>query len=698
MGLFGGSILINGNTFIMSGLFNNNTANYSGGALYINSSSGLTLLNTNTIKNRTIHGNRCGVCNIENNNKEQLPLVSCMGLYNINFANAITTNKYGIELNDTSKASKFDSAYVLPLFVDKGSVGQTGRGALNDPTNTAKILPYAGRNQTYILSGYYGEFLKKSSLASNSSHDTSTHGDIHTQLCPKSYCCSSPILYDGITLGCLFESLNKTGQIEHLLGGKDTFKCLPGDSETNSKAGQCLKCSGLLAAIILPNIVGFMLILFYTKKGLSPHRIDHPFIVYTTQSALYVFQLLPYLTFQAIVEIIAPIAQFFSLSVDMFSGNAAQCVLSNVDGRTKGSLNGIQIFIVHLGIKLYKSYKFKKELESQSNGEHEDAIKIKITSNTQGIIKNDKWDHELTHTIWNTVLIIYAQITATLERLIDCPDKTIMFYEGSIVCWYWIHIIYFLFPFIFIFILFSMRTLFGMGYLHRAYASLTLNYRNVCWWFASFSLFRRCIIIFSSLPAKRSDVTSTFLEVIIDCIFAFHFLLQPFHWITYVWFITISIPMTPYTFRAFLDEPGMNGVITIHLYIEKTSLEDGSEQLGRLHNTDAFAEHIVQHNLIAQRITAKHLQTTHVYDWPILFEKALHNIWDEYEKRSNMSLQRPKDYINFEEYILDNNNENKLIKISRKPRLNNVAMVVWKVTMKTPEFKQGREIIIVSNV
>ncbi len=78
---------------------------------------------------------------------------------------------------------------------------------------------------------------------------------------------------------------------------------------------------------------------------------------------------------------------------------------------------------------------------------------------------------------------------------------------------------------------------------------------------------------------------------------------------------------SPYVFRAFLDEPGMNGVINIHLYIEKTSVEAGSvklidpgygKQLGRLHNTDAFAEHIVEHNLMAQRITAKNLQTTYI--------------------------------------------------------------------------------------
>ncbi len=199
----------------------------------------------------------------------------------------------------------------------------------------------------------------------------------------------------------------------------------------------------------------------------------------------------------------------------------------------------------------------------------------------------------------------------------------------------------------------------------------------------------------------------------------------------------------PYIFRAFLDEPG-NGIINIHLYLEKTSSEDGSvklidpgygKTLGRLHNTDAFAEHIVEHNLMAQRITAKNLQTTYVYDWPLLFEKALQAIWYDYkskqkgitqtatfnigthsaripsidlmanneETKQQQSTDEHSDLpfednlIQFEEYILDNKNNNKLIKVERAPGQNKVAMVVWKVTMKTPQFPSGRSIIIASN-
>merc|ERR1711902_333498 len=90
--------------------------------------------------------------------------------------------------------------------------------------------------------------------------------------------------------------------------------------------------------------------------------------------------------------------------------------------------------------------------------------------------------------------------------------------------------------------------MYGMGYLRRAYPSLVLNYRKDCWWYSSFNLFRRFLIIYvSSVPAERSDVTSTFLAIIVGTIFGYHLFLQPMRWKvnnygeTYVWFIALSI-------------------------------------------------------------------------------------------------------------------------------------------------------------
>ncbi len=122
----------------------------------------------------------------------------------------MSTNQFNIELNSTqpviftSSASNLDgTAYVLLLLVDEWSVGQIGKGIIIDPSNlidrsilptiiveaiscangyyqqelfhdsqlftcteceyntfsmtNTKCKPCKGKNETYILSGYYGQ-------------------------------------------------------------------------------------------------------------------------------------------------------------------------------------------------------------------------------------------------------------------------------------------------------------------------------------------------------------------------------------------------------------------------------------------------------------------------------------------------------------------------------------------------------------
>merc|ERR1712157_483478 len=120
------------------------------------------------------------------------------------------------------------------------------------------------------------------------------------------------------------------------------------------------------------------------------------------------------------------IAQFFSLSVDMFAGNSANCILKNMDGRTKESLNllpgscyGVQLLIVLIGIKIWKSYKAKKAFDAAADKEEQDEAniiteqkeeekhddKIVIDDNNDNDNDDDdtkedplKWDHALSHT------------------------------------------------------------------------------------------------------------------------------------------------------------------------------------------------------------------------------------------------------------------------------------------------------------
>merc|ERR1712130_11766 len=97
--------------------------------------------------------------------------------------------------------------------------------------------------------------------------------------------------------------------------------------------------------------------------------------IYTSKSALYVFQLLPYLTFQSTIDIIAPIADFFSFSTDMFeSEGAANCILKDMSGRQKLMLDlipaiayALELTLVLVSINVWKSYKAKKEFDAQAD-------------------------------------------------------------------------------------------------------------------------------------------------------------------------------------------------------------------------------------------------------------------------------------------------------------------------------------------
>lgn len=49
------------------------------------------------------------------------------------------------------------------------------------------------------------------------------------------------------------------------------------------------------------------------------------------------------------------------------------------------------------------------------------------------------------------------------------------------------------------------------------------------------------------------------------------------------------------------------------------------------------------------------------------------------------------------ELILDPETETRLIEQKRVPGENNVGMVAWKLTLFTPEYTQGRDIIVIAN-
>uniref|UniRef100_A0A3Q2YRR4 acetyl-CoA carboxylase n=1 Tax=Hippocampus comes TaxID=109280 RepID=A0A3Q2YRR4_HIPCM len=162
--------------------------------------------------------------------------------------------------------------------------------------------------------------------------------------------------------------------------------------------------------------------------------------------------------------------------------------------------------------------------------------------------------------------------------------------------------------------------------------------------------------------------------------------------------LKINIRLTPtglaIPIRLFLtNESGY--YLDISLYKEVT--EPGSGQImfqsygdkqgplqGMLINTPYVTKDLLQ----AKRFQAQTLGTTYVYDFPEMFKQALFKQWGPGDKY-------PKDMLMCTELVLDP--QGRLVQLNRLPGDNDVGMVAFKMKMKTPEYPEGRDIVVICN-
>uniref|UniRef100_A0A914WMT1 Acetyl-CoA carboxylase n=1 Tax=Plectus sambesii TaxID=2011161 RepID=A0A914WMT1_9BILA len=153
----------------------------------------------------------------------------------------------------------------------------------------------------------------------------------------------------------------------------------------------------------------------------------------------------------------------------------------------------------------------------------------------------------------------------------------------------------------------------------------------------------------------------------------------------------------------------------------------GSSKIGRYHGFRINFPYQTKDNLQQKRYAAQKIGTTYAYDFPEMFRQALVKTWRE----QRTDLQRPRrprtytdrmstmsesdlndsmsyarlnddddavnaaDVLQCQELIIDANGN--LMECQRAPGENDCGMVAWKLTMKTPEYPDGREIILIAN-
>ncbi|XP_051278082.1 acetyl-CoA carboxylase isoform X2 [Dicentrarchus labrax] len=162
--------------------------------------------------------------------------------------------------------------------------------------------------------------------------------------------------------------------------------------------------------------------------------------------------------------------------------------------------------------------------------------------------------------------------------------------------------------------------------------------------------------------------------------------------------LKINIRLTPtgnaIPVRLFLtNESGY--YLDISLYKEVTDPSSGQimfqsygDKQGPLHGMLINTPYVTKDLLQAKRFQAQTLGTTYVYDFPEMFRQALFKLWGPGDKH-------PKDVLMCTELVLDP--EGRLVQMNRLPGDNDVGMVAFRMKMKTPEYLEGRDIIVICN-
>ncbi|XP_071137494.1 acetyl-CoA carboxylase-like isoform X4 [Mytilus edulis] len=143
--------------------------------------------------------------------------------------------------------------------------------------------------------------------------------------------------------------------------------------------------------------------------------------------------------------------------------------------------------------------------------------------------------------------------------------------------------------------------------------------------------------------------------------------------------------------------------LDISLYREETDSRTGQimfkaygTKQGPLHGLLVSAPYVTKDHLQLKRFQAQQSGTTYVYDFPEMFKQALLKQWKEYIQLHRLKESDiPEDPYSCTELVLDNRGN--LLMQNRLPGQNEVGMVAWQLTLKTPLYPNGRTIIVICN-
>ena len=142
--------------------------------------------------------------------------------------------------------------------------------------------------------------------------------------------------------------------------------------------------------------------------------------------------------------------------------------------------------------------------------------------------------------------------------------------------------------------------------------------------------------------------------------------------------------------------------LDLFLYKEVTDLNTGIIKFeafgpvqGPMHGLPISVPYFTKDYLQQKRFQAQSSGTSYVYDLPDMFRQTIDKMWAEYKaERPNENIKIPAPLVDAIELEVI---EDKLIEQKRVPGENDCGMIAWKLTLYTPEYPEGRQIILIAN-
>ncbi|XP_050426014.1 acetyl-CoA carboxylase isoform X3 [Adelges cooleyi] len=123
--------------------------------------------------------------------------------------------------------------------------------------------------------------------------------------------------------------------------------------------------------------------------------------------------------------------------------------------------------------------------------------------------------------------------------------------------------------------------------------------------------------------------------------------------------------------------------------------ESYESKQGPLHGLAVSTPYVTKDFLQQKRFQAQSAGTSYVYDIPDMFRQMVEVLWQEYiTEHPDDGVLKNNQVFDYVELVVEDDH---LIEQKRFSGENSAGMVAWRFTMHTPEYPNGRDIIVIAN-